>query len=64
MNSHYSSGITIGFEQNAYSVQEALQDVEVCAEILQGSVQRSNGVTFTVEVQDGSAGTAKNLRTR
>ena len=38
--------------------------MEVCAEILQGSVQRSNGVAFTFGVQDGSAGAAKNLRTR
>jgi len=58
------SEITIGFEQGTYTVQEDLQPtVEVCAEILQGSIDRSTAATFTFGVQNGLAGAAKDLQT-
>ena len=59
--SFYPSGITIGFEQDTYTIQEATSVLEVCAEILQGSIQRSTGVTFMFGVQFGSAGVVQNL---
>ena len=55
----YPSEITIGFEQGTYTVQEDQPTVEVCAEILQGSVERSTAVTFMFEDQNGLAGAAK-----
>ena len=59
--SSYPSEITIGFQQNIFSVPETQSTVEVCAEILQGSVERSTAVTFTFGVQNGLAGAAKHL---
>ena len=60
----HPSEITIGFEQGTYTVQEDLQPtVEVCAEILQRSVDRSTAVIFMFEDQNGLAGSAKNLQT-
>ena len=54
------SELTIGLEQDAYSAQEDIQQtVQVCAEILQGSIQRGSGVTFTFVTQDGLAGICK-----
>ena len=52
----FSSELTIGFEQNTYTTTEENGTVTVCAEILEGSVQRSVGVSFTFEAQDGTAG--------
>jgi len=52
--------ITIGFEQGTYTVQEDQPTVEVCAEILQGSIDRSTAVIFMFGVQNGLAGAAKN----
>ena len=58
--SFHPSEITIGFEQGTYTVQEDLRStVEVCAEILQGSVERSTAVTFMFGVQNGLAGADK-----
>ena len=54
------SEITIGFEQGTYTVEEDQPTVEICAEILQGSVEKSTAVTFTFGVQNGLAGAAKN----
>ena len=49
------SGLTIGFEQASYTAQEGTP-LEVCAVILEGSVERVGGVIFTFEAQDGTAG--------
>ena len=54
--SPFSSELTIGFEQNTYTTAEEDGTVTVCAEILEGSVQRSVGVSFTFEAKDGTAG--------
>jgi len=51
-----SSELTIGFEQSTYTTSEGNGTVTVCAEILEGSVQRSlTGVSFTFEAQGGTA---------
>ena len=45
----------IGFEQASYTAQEGAP-VQVCAVILEGSVEQVSGVTFTFGAQDGTAG--------
>ena len=45
--------ITIGFEQASYMAQEGTP-VQVCAVVLEGSVERN--VTFTFGAQPGTAG--------
>lgn len=52
----FPSELTIGFEQNTYTTSEGNGTVTVCAEILEGSVQRSVGVSFNFRAQDGTAG--------
>ena len=49
------SGLTIGFEQASYTAQEGTP-LEVCAVILEGSVERPVGVPFTFGAQPGTAG--------
>ena len=49
------SELTIGFEQASYTAQEGTP-VEVCAVILEGSVERVGGVIFTFGAQPGTAG--------
>ena len=49
------SELTIGFEQASYTAQEGTP-LEVCAVILEGSVEIVSGITFTIEAQDGTAG--------
>ena len=45
----------IGFEQSSYTTQEGTP-VQVCAVILEGSVERVSGIPFTFGAQDGTAG--------
>ena len=52
----FPSELTIGFEQSTYTTNELDGTVTVCAEILEGSVQRSVGVSFDFRAQDGTAG--------
>jgi len=52
----FPSELTIGFEQSTYTTSEGNGTVTVCAEILEGSVQRSVGVSFNFRAQDGTAG--------
>ena len=49
------SELTIGFEQASYTAQEGTP-VEVCAVILEGSVEIVSGITFNFGAQDGTAG--------
>ena len=49
------SELTIGFDQASYTAQEGTP-VQVCAEILEGSVEQVSGVTFTFGAQPGTAG--------
>ena len=48
------SELTIGFEQASYTAQEGTP-VQVCAVILEGSVERVS-VTFSFGAQPGTAG--------
>ena len=49
------SELTIGFEQASYTAQEGTP-LEVCAVILEGSVERTSSVPFTFGAQPGTAG--------
>ena len=49
------SELTIGFEQASYTAQEGTP-VQVCAVILEGSVERVSGVIFNFGAQPGTAG--------
>ena len=49
------SELTIGFEQASYTAQEGTP-VQVCAVILEGSVERVSGVSFNFGTQPGTAG--------
>ena len=49
----FSTGVTIGFENETYSSDEGQRSVEVCARVINGGLQRN--VEVTLVTQDGSA---------
>ena len=49
----FSTGVTIGFENETYSSDEGQGSVEVCARVIDGGLQRD--VEVALVTQDGSA---------
>ena len=49
----FSTGVTIGFENETYSSDEGQSSVEVCTTVINGGLQRN--VEVTLVTQDGSA---------
>ena len=47
------SGVAIGFEQNVTTVQETDASVELCAVLLEGTLEREAVVTFSTS--DGTS---------
>ena len=49
----FSTGVTIGFENETYSSDEGQGSVEVCVRVIDGGLQRD--VEVSLVTQDGSA---------
>ena len=49
----YSTGVTIGFENETYPSDEGQGSVEVCVRVIDGGLQRD--VEVSLVTQDGSA---------
>ena len=53
-------GVTIGFERTLYSVDEDVQVVDVCAEIVRGNLRRN--AVVRLQTSDGTAIGKLNLK--